>query len=72
MYYAAQLKGDKQCNGCGTCILSCPEANALKLIRLGDKKKKIEVNELRCKGCGLCVELCPKKALELVSQTFSA
>lgn len=72
MYYAAQLKEVEQCNGCGICILSCPEANAIKLTRFDNKNKKIEVDDLRCKGCGLCVELCPKKALELGSQQFSA
>lgn len=66
MYYVAQLKEEEQCNGCGVCILSCPEANVIKLKRLVNKKKRIEIYELRCKGCGLCVELCPQKALETI------
>ncbi|MCL0074477.1 4Fe-4S binding protein [Dehalococcoidia bacterium] len=65
MYYAACLKED-QCDGCGVCIVSCPEANAIKLIKLNGKAKVIEICGLRCKGCGLCVEVCPKDALEVV------
>jgi len=65
MYYAACLKGDR-CDGCGVCIVSCPEANAIKLIKLNGKAKVIEICGLRCKGCGLCVEACPKDALEVV------
>ncbi len=65
MYYTASIKGD-QCDGCGVCIFSCPEANAIKLIKLNGKAKGIEIYELRCKGCGLCVEMCPKDALEVV------
>jgi len=65
MYYAAKLKKEDECNGCKTCILSCPEANAIKLIKLGKKEKKVEICQLRCKGCGLCVEACPQDALEM-------
>jgi len=72
MYYVAQLKEVEQCNGCKICILSCPEANAIKLIKLDNKKRKVEINAIRCKGCSLCIELCPKNALLLEMQTFSA
>jgi Pyruvate/2-oxoacid:ferredoxin oxidoreductase delta subunit len=65
MYYTASLK-DNLCNGCGVCIVSCPEANAIKLIKLNEKTKTIEICQPRCKGCGLCAVMCPKDALELV------
>ncbi|HAZ27901.1 TPA: 4Fe-4S ferredoxin [Candidatus Acetothermia bacterium] len=65
MYYAASVKKGK-CVGCGLCIVSCPEANAIQLIKLNGKAKVVEISELRCKGCGLCVEVCPKDALEVV------
>jgi Pyruvate/2-oxoacid:ferredoxin oxidoreductase delta subunit len=64
MYYAASLKEDR-CDGCGVCIVSCPEANAIRLLKLNGKAK-VEIYEPRCKGCGLCVEMCPKEALEVV------
>lgn len=69
MYYTACLKDKEQCNGCGLCILSCPEANAIKLNKLDAKTKKIEIQELKCKGCGLCVEVCPRHLLEVVLRT---
>lgn len=65
MYYAAKLKEAELCNACGTCILACPEANAINILKLDAKNKKIEINVLKCKGCGICVELCPKKAMEV-------
>ncbi len=72
MYYVARLKDVEQCNGCKICILSCPEANAIKLIKRDNKKKMVEINAVRCKGCSLCIELCPQKVLALEMQTFSA
>jgi Pyruvate/2-oxoacid:ferredoxin oxidoreductase delta subunit len=65
MYYAASLI-DGRCNGCGVCVLSCPEPNALELIRLNGKAKVIRISPLRCKGCGLCITVCPKEALEIL------
>jgi Pyruvate/2-oxoacid:ferredoxin oxidoreductase delta subunit len=65
MYYAASLK-EGLCDGCGVCVPSCPEPNALELVRLNGKAKTVRVYALRCKGCGLCVAVCPKKALEIL------
>lgn len=68
MYYAASLK-EELCGGCGVCILSCPEPDVIKLIKINEESKKIskkiKINELRCKGCGLCAEMCPEDALEV-------
>jgi Pyruvate/2-oxoacid:ferredoxin oxidoreductase delta subunit len=66
MYYVAQLKEIDLCNGCGSCIRMCPEANAINIVNSDGKKKKVEVDVLRCKGCAICAELCPKKTLEMV------
>lgn len=65
MYHAASLK-EGLCNGCGVCIPSCPEPNAIGLIWLNGKAKVVRISPLRCKGCGLCVAVCPKHALEIV------
>ena len=70
MYYMARFKGEEeegQCNGCRICILSCPEANAIMLVNLDERVKKIKIYEPACKGCGLCVEMCPKDILEVAS-----
>lgn len=66
MYYSARLKEPNDCNGCRVCILACPEGNAIRLVRLGEKKAVIQVVEERCKGCEICIELCPRQALEAV------
>jgi Pyruvate/2-oxoacid:ferredoxin oxidoreductase delta subunit len=65
MYYAASLKDETSCDGCGLCVLSCPEANTITIVKLSGKKKTIAIREMRCKGCALCVELCPQKALQM-------
>jgi len=65
MYYTASVK-EGRCDGCGVCVSSCPEPNALELIRLNGKVKVIKISPLRCKGCGLCITTCPKDALEIL------
>ena len=47
-------KGDKKCNGCGTCVKLCP-AQAI----LADKPRK--TNKI-CIACGRCIVVCPQKA----------
>ena len=48
------------CQGCGACLLTCPEA----AIRpLGGT---LVVLEARCTACGECVEVCPVDAVDLV------
>jgi DNA-directed RNA polymerase subunit D len=46
------------CDGCGTCIRSCPR-NLLQLVE--DKPKIIDVE--RCSMCRACAEACPRKAI---------
>ena len=51
---------DEKCDGCGTCITSCPEG-ALKII---DGKAKV-VKESYCDGLGACMGECPQGALAI-------
>ena len=51
-----------KCVGCGICVKNCP-VNALKLVSVGEKKRKAEVDD-RCIECGIAsvsVHLVPSK-----------
>jgi len=51
----------RRCQGCGACLLTCPE----RAIRpLGGPGRLIVLEKL-CTGCGECVEVCPVDAIEL-------
>ncbi|WP_375474438.1 4Fe-4S dicluster domain-containing protein [uncultured Jatrophihabitans sp.] len=63
------------CQGCGGCLLTCPE-RAIRPVGLGPVAKRhagasagagptLVVLDT-CTGCGDCVELCPVDAIELV------
>jgi ferredoxin len=52
------------CQGCGACLLTCPE-HALLPAR-ADEGGPLVVRAQRCTGCGECVEVCPVDALSLV------
>ena len=45
------------CNGCGTCLESCP-TEALTMT-----DDKVCVDEDTCIDCGVCVDECPSQAL---------
>lgn len=49
----------EKCNGCGTCVESCP-AGALSM---GEEKVQISADE--CIDCGVCTDECPASALAL-------
>lgn len=51
---------EEKCDGCGLCILSCPEG-ALQII---DGKAKV-VKESFCDGLGACLGECPQGALTI-------
>jgi Pyruvate/2-oxoacid:ferredoxin oxidoreductase delta subunit len=50
------------CQGCGACLLTCPEhairPSGATLVVLAD----------RCSGCGECLEICPVDAISISSQ----
>ena len=48
-----------KCDGCATCVESCP-AEALTVV---DEKVCIDADA--CVDCGVCVDECPSEALSL-------
>jgi electron transport complex protein RnfB len=50
------------CQGCGACLLTCPE-HAL-LPRPGG----VDVRPDRCTGCLECLEVCPVNAIRIVAE----
>jgi pyruvate ferredoxin oxidoreductase gamma subunit len=50
----------ERCEGCGICILYCPEPNA---FRFFTDDEIVSVDGQRCKGCALCVSVCTRDAL---------
>ncbi|HKB28009.1 MAG TPA: 4Fe-4S binding protein [Candidatus Limnocylindrales bacterium] len=56
------------CQGCGACLLTCPE-HAIRPTgaALPDGPALTVLADL-CTGCGECVEVCPVDAIDLVSQ----
>ncbi len=52
-----------KCIGCKMCMRDCP-ANAIDIIKVADKKFKVEINLDKCIYCAQCVDSCLKKAIE--------
>ncbi len=46
------------CQGCGACLLTCPE-HAIRPYG-----RRLLVREDLCTNCGECVEICPADAIE--------
>ena len=53
------------CQGCGACLLTCPEHAIL------PRGAALVVQADRCTGCGECVEVCPVDAIELIVRATS-
>jgi ferredoxin len=47
------------CQGCGACLLTCPE-HAIRPVG-----RRLEVRADLCTGCGQCQEVCPVDVIEL-------
>ncbi|HUK72671.1 MAG TPA: 4Fe-4S dicluster domain-containing protein [Streptosporangiaceae bacterium] len=55
------------CQGCGACLLTCPE-RAIRPVRDAiPGAGPLAVLETRCTGCGECVEICPADAIEFTA-----
>jgi electron transport complex protein RnfB len=57
-----------RCQGCGACLLTCPE-RAIRPDERGDRRLVVLAG--RCTGCGECVEVCPVDAIDLVGGALS-
>ena len=62
---------DATCNGCGTCVNTCP-VEAMTLVSANDaahpKAKRAKLDDDACLGCGVCLRTCPSKSLSLASR----
>jgi Fe-S-cluster-containing hydrogenase component 2 len=58
---------EQKCNGCGQCIVDCPEG-ALKLV---DGKARV-VKESYCDGLGACIGACPVDAITIEEREAEA
>ena len=49
----------EKCNGCETCVESCPS----EAIKMENEKAVIIVDD--CVDCGVCVDECPSEAISM-------
>ncbi len=54
----------ERCQGCGACLLTCPEHAIRPDSRHGGR---LVVLDDLCTGCGECLEICPADAIEELS-----
>lgn len=66
---SAPVHVTERCQGCGACLLTCPE-HAIRPYARPDAENGAPANLLvlasRCTGCGECIEVCPVDAIEEV------
>jgi electron transport complex protein RnfB len=58
------------CQGCGACLLTCPE-QAIRPVPDRGSSAPLTVLPGRCSGCGECVEICPADAIFLAEEAMT-
>lgn len=56
-----------KCIGCKLCMRDCP-ANAIEIVKVGDKQFKAVVRLDKCIYCAQCVDSCNKDALSITPE----
>ena len=56
-----------KCIGCKMCMRDCP-AEAITIVKVGEKRFEAQVDVGKCIACGQCVDSCPKDALKLTGE----
>ena len=51
------------CQGCGACLLTCPERAIRPAHRAAHGAGPLAVLPQRCNDCGECIEVCPADAI---------
>lgn len=55
----------ESCNGCGSCVLTCP----CDVFRLDKENKKSKIEYIQeCQVCSMCAVYCPTGALEVTPE----
>ena len=62
---------EELCNGCGDCIISCPE-QAIEIVDTKEGPKARLVKEIYCDGLGACLGSCPTGALTIEERKAEA
>jgi Pyruvate/2-oxoacid:ferredoxin oxidoreductase delta subunit len=60
----------RACQGCGACLLTCPE-HAIRPVHDRGTMAPLTVLADRCTGCGECVEICPADAIFLAEEAMT-
>jgi ferredoxin len=58
------------CQGCGACLLTCPE-HAIRPVAAAPGAASLIVLAQLCTGCGECVEICPVAAISFTDECRS-
>lgn len=61
-YFAAEVRDESLCTGCGKCVKYCP----VRAVSVVNRKAKIDPS--KCIGCGQCEFQCPEEVIALIHE----